>query len=258
MTLFTTKNIVIGLVIIVIAFVGFFLYKHFTGKSPFDLLKGSKKKKRIVGSVGSNKSLEDVEDELIDENYKDSPDDDTSKTSDNVASFDDTSGNDPFFEIQIGDDYVGKIVFEMIDDVVPRTCENFRVLCSKGFNRGEDAPYKGTTFHRIIKDFMIQGGDFTNHDGSGGYSIYGNKFEDESFELKHNQPGILSMANAGPNTNGSQFFICTEPSPHLDGKHVVFGIVKKGYDVIEKLNNVQTNNDDRPTQPCKIINCGLC
>ena len=118
--------------------------------------------------------------------------------------------------------------------------------------------YKGSTFHRIIEDFMIQGGDFTNHNGTGGRSIYGDKFEDESFELKHNQPGILSMANAGPNTNGSQFFICTQPAPHLDGKHVAFGIVKKGYDVIEMLNGLETDGNDKPLKECKIVECGLC
>ena len=166
------------------------------------------------------------------------------------------NGINPFFEVFQGDKYLGKIVFELIDDVAPKTCKNFRYLCSKGFNSGSPA-YKNTSFHRIIKDFMIQGGDFTNGDGTGGYSIYGDKFEDESFELKHNQPGILSMANAGPNTNGSQFFILTKPAPHLDGKHVVFGIVKSGYDVIQKLNEVETGPNDRPKEECRIVNCGL-
>ena len=104
---------------------------------------------------------------------------------------------------------------------------------------------------------MIQGGDFTNNDGTGGYSIYGDKFEDESFELKHNQPGILSMANAGPNTNGSQFFILTKEAPHLDGKHVVFGIIKSGFEVIEKLNNIETDSNDKPIKTCKIVKSGL-
>ena len=116
--------------------------------------------------------------------------------------------------------------------------------------------YKGTPIHRVIKGFMIQGGDITNGDGTGGHSIYGAQFPDEGFQLNHTQSGLLSMANAGPNTNNSQFFITTAPAPHLDGKHVVFGRVIKGYEYIQQIENIPTHGD-APTMPCTIVNCGI-
>ncbi|KAI9780678.1 MAG: peptidyl-prolyl cis-trans isomerase cpr6 [Geoglossum umbratile] len=164
-----------------------------------------------------------------------------------------------FFDIQLGQQKLGRVTFELYNDVVPKTAENFRTLCTgeKGVgNAGKPLHYKGSGFHRIIKDFMIQGGDFTAGNGTGGESIYGEKFEDENFELKHDKPFLLSMANAGPGTNGSQFFITTVPTPHLDGKHVVFGEVVGGKSIVRRVENIKTQTGDKPTQPVTIIDCG--
>ncbi len=149
-----------------------------------------------------------------------------------------------FFDISIGGEAAERVVFELFNDAVPKTAENFRALCTGEKGEGESGlplSYEGSGFHRIIPQFMCQGGDFTRGNGTGGESIYGAKFPDESFEGKagkHPGPGVLSMANAGPNTNGSQFFICTVETAWLNGRHVVFGQVIDGYDVINKMEAV--------------------
>lgn len=163
-----------------------------------------------------------------------------------------------FFDISINGQAAGRITFELFADVVPKTAENFRCLCTgeKGTGAsGKPLHYKNSVFHRVIPKFMLQGGDFTRGNGTGGESIYGAKFADESFVKKHDAPFLLSMANAGPNTNGSQFFITTAKTSWLDGKHVVFGKVLEGSDIVKKVESLGSDSG-KTSSTITIANCG--
>ena len=163
-----------------------------------------------------------------------------------------------FFDISIDGGDSERIIFGLFGGVVPKTVDNFRALCTgeKGTGAsGKPLHYKDSSFHRIINGFMAQGGDFTRGDGTGGESIYGHKFNDENFTLKHSKPYLLSMANAGPNTNGSQFFITFVETPWLDGRHTVFGEVLEGQDIVEKLQGIGTQSG-KPKKSAKIVDSG--
>jgi len=170
-----------------------------------------------------------------------------------------------FMDINVAHERLGRVVFELFADEVPKTAENFRALCTGekgvGEKTGKPLHYKGSLFHRVIKDFMIQGGDFEKGDGTGGESIYGHKFDDEGLDseqgpLKHDRFGLLSMANSGPNTNGSQFFITTSSPAHLNGKHVVFGRAIKGMGLIKEIGEMKTETGDIPQKPVVVADCG--
>ncbi|EGG06204.1 uncharacterized protein MELLADRAFT_106888 [Melampsora larici-populina 98AG31] len=162
-----------------------------------------------------------------------------------------------YFDIEHGGKPLGRIVIALFKGT-PKTSENFRALAvgDQKSEAGVPLRYKGSKFHRVIKSFMIQGGDFTRGDGTGGASIYGSKFKDENFKYKHEGPGTLSMANSGPDTNGSQFFLCTVVTSWLDGRHVVFGKVIQGMDVVFSIENVKTNSGDKPVEDVVIVDSG--
>lgn len=173
---------------------------------------------------------------------------------------DNASNPKVFFDMTVGGEKLGRIVMQLYQHICPKTTDNFLALCtgSKGnCTTGQPLHYKGSTFHRVIKNFMLQGGDFTNGNGTGGESIYGPKFDDENFIVKHTTAGLLSMANAGKNTNGSQFFITNSATPHLDGKHVVFGRVVEGMDIVSKIEMMECDTGDKPTQDVVIEDCGM-
>ena len=227
----------ICLVVILIIFFSYLAYKNFNGGSKnekdFEEIKKITRKKRNYNSLKSKIDNKPKENEK--ENIK------LEIKERNLIMTIEINGHPNLYNLEL----------ELFDDIVPLTCKNFRTLSTKGVN---NKSYKNSIFHRVIKNFMIQGGDIINQDGTGSISIFGQQFEDENFQLKHTSKGLLSMANSGPNTNGSQFFITTEVTPHLDNKHVVFGKVVKGYDIIEKIENLATDANDKPYQVVRIVN----
>ena len=241
------KNILILLLITVIIGGGsYFAYKYFFTKK---VIKDDENKNdKDKNNNKDNEKTEYFSPMSLPKNIEETPT--------KPVNFEDTNLK-PYFDINIGNTYAGKIIIQLFDEEVPKTCKNFRFLCSNGIFDKNKPSYQDSIFHRVIKDFMLQGGDITRGDGTGGYSIYGEQFADENFNLTHNQPGILSMANSGPNTNNSQFFITTKKTQWLDNKHVVFGIIISGFDIIKKIENIETDSNDKPIEKVSIIKCGL-
>jgi len=198
-----------------------------------------KKEKAAFGGLFGKVSMYDDKTSVVDPNSPDNP--------------------FVFFQIMHGETDLGRVIMQLYKNIVPKTAENFRCLVTgeKGTGAsGKSLHFKGCKFHRVIKDFMIQGGDFTAGNGTGGESIYGEKFADENFKIKHTEGGLLSMANAGPGTNGSQFFITSRETPHLDNKHVVFGRVVEGMDIVRKIEDVEKGANDAPVVDIIISECG--
>jgi cyclophilin family peptidyl-prolyl cis-trans isomerase len=238
-----------GLIITIIVIIVSFIFYKFVMISP-----ESNEKINTLEKYSNNSESEKINEELKDSDNQDTEDihsDDIENLfnlSDEPSNEDSSTGNIVFLDLDYNGNR-GRVLLSLNKDVVPKTCNNFSVLCEK-------KAYVGSKFHRVIKDFMIQGGDFTNHDGTGGVSIYGNVFPDENFVLKHDK-GTISMANSGPDTNGSQFFISTAKTDWLDNKHVVFGKVVKGMDLVEFIESQNTDNNDKPLTDVTIVDCGL-
>ena len=203
--------------------------------------------KRIFNNI---KFIQEENTNNLDNTNIDNSDYKKEKTINNSDSFSNIKNPNVFIELTLNGIKYGKIECELYDNIVPKTSKNFRSLC-------EQKMYLETPFHRIVNNSFIHGGDFTHKDGSGGRSIYGEKFEDENFELTHDGPGILSMANRGPNTNGSQFYITLDKVEDLDNKNVVFGKIVKGFDIIQKVSKLPSDFENRPYDKLLISDCGL-
>ena len=240
--------IIISIIIIIIIIIIYFGYQYFF-KSSAPMIENN-------DNTGNTNNI--INDKNIDtsdtnnEQYENLLEEDESKKNKNSLE----EGN-PYFIISIGNNVLGKIKFELFDNEAPKTCKNFRHLCTKSLLNNKYPDYQGTIFHRVIKNFMLQGGDITNFDGTGGLSMYGVKFDDENLDLEHNQPGLLCMANSGKDTNNSQFYITLKETPWLDKKHVVFGIILEGFDIIKKIELLEVNGEDKPLEEIRIVKCGL-
>jgi cyclophilin family peptidyl-prolyl cis-trans isomerase len=249
--------LLIALIIIIVIIILYFGYRYFFGSksngSFFSLFSSSQKQEsQKIPDSEDNPSLDKNPTQNQEEMEHFLEKDESQQKKMNLD-----NGN-PYFILAIGNNVLGKVKFELFDEEAPKTCKNFRYFCTRSMLNNNYPDYQGSIFHRVIKDFMIQGGDITNFDGTGGISMYGVKFDDENLNLEHNQPGLLCMANSGPNTNNSQFYITLKETPWLNGKHVVFGIVLEGFDIIKKIEALETSQDtNKPTDDVKIIKCGL-
>ena len=231
------KNVLYFCLIIV----GLLIANHVLKSQPEEKQFNKIEKKEIITDSDSSDKEQEDDSDIHSEDIQSMFNSDENKKSENI-------NNLVYLDIE----YLGnrsRIIINLENNIVPHTCKNFYELC-------KNKKYVNCKFHRIIKDFMIQGGDIINNDGTGSISIYGEKFQDENFKLKHKR-GCISMANSGPNTNGCQFFIVTKDTEWLDGKHVVFGQVVKGMDLIEFMENIETNNDDKPQNDVIIVDCGI-
>lgn len=234
------------IIIILLSIIGI-LYINFNLVSSNQILENKKDEIIEKSNILEDKIVEEENEEA--ELHSEDITDMFNLSEENLEDVNDTdSKNIVYLDVEVNNNR-GRILISLNNKIVPITCKNFSVLCEK-------KAYVNSPFHRVIKNFMIQGGDFTNYDGTGGISIYGNKFNDENFMLK-NDRGTISMANSGPNTNGSQFFISTKDNNFLDGKHVVFGKVIKGMDLVDYIENVETNENNYPLNKVLIVDSGI-